>query len=336
MNNKKHTRAPTWALVLAAGEGSRLRSLTTTPNGLAVPKQFCSLHGGPSLLNEALLRAAAVAPPERTCAIVAAQHARWWPTPLRGLPNANVVVQPENRGTAHGILLPLLHIAAMDPDATVVLLPADHHVRDEAALAISLRHAAALAAAEPDGIFLLGVEPETPDGELGYIVPGETRGTGSAHVVRFVEKPDSAQARALIGRGALWNVFIIAATVHGLLTLFGRRLPAAAAAMRALIQRNPRGVLDAAAATELYRSLPSVDFSRDVLEGEEASLRVLPVPRCGWTDLGTPQRVAETLQRLDLQNHSPMRAATSYLSLAAAHARQQFARPSALLQGAAQ
>ena len=51
----------TWALVLAAGEGSRLRALTTT-NGVAVPKQFCSLQGGPSLLQEALHRAEAVAP----------------------------------------------------------------------------------------------------------------------------------------------------------------------------------------------------------------------------------------------------------------------------------
>jgi len=52
----------TWAVVLAAGEGSRLRALTTTSSGIAVPKQFCSLRGGASLLEEALQRAAAVAP----------------------------------------------------------------------------------------------------------------------------------------------------------------------------------------------------------------------------------------------------------------------------------
>lgn len=58
MNRKNNT----WALVRAVGEGSRLRSLTTTEAGLAVPKQFCSLRGGPSLLHEALQRAEAVAP----------------------------------------------------------------------------------------------------------------------------------------------------------------------------------------------------------------------------------------------------------------------------------
>jgi mannose-1-phosphate guanylyltransferase len=102
-----------WALVLAAGEGSRLRALTTT-NGVAVPKQFCSLQGGPSLLQEALHRAEAVAPRTRICTIVAEQHRRWWQGPLWALPSQNIIVQPENRGTAAGLLLPLLHIEARD------------------------------------------------------------------------------------------------------------------------------------------------------------------------------------------------------------------------------
>src|SRR5688572_7927177 len=84
----------TWALVLAAGEGSRLRALTTS-NGVAVPKQFCSLHDGPSLLQEALHRAEAVAPRLRICTIVAAQHRRWWQGPLWSLPSQNIIVQPE-------------------------------------------------------------------------------------------------------------------------------------------------------------------------------------------------------------------------------------------------
>src|SRR4030095_2964760 len=100
----------TWALVLAAGEGSRLRTLTTTHNGVAVPKQFCSLQGGPSLLQETLHRAEAIAPRKRVCTIVAAQHRRWFEGPLWSLPAQNVIVQPENRGTAIGLLLPILHI----------------------------------------------------------------------------------------------------------------------------------------------------------------------------------------------------------------------------------
>ena len=131
----------TWALVLAAGEGSRLRALTTH-RGVAVPKQFCSLVGGPSLLEEAILRAEAIVPRQRVCTVVAEQHRVWWEEALRFMPRRNVIVQPQNRGTAVGLLLPLLHIAQRDPQARVVILPSDHYVRDEAVLARSLRQAA--------------------------------------------------------------------------------------------------------------------------------------------------------------------------------------------------
>jgi mannose-1-phosphate guanylyltransferase len=72
-----------WAIVLAGGEGSRLHSLTTDNSGNTVPKQFCSLRGGQSLLNEALQRAASIVEPDHICVIVAAQHRRWW-EPCRG------------------------------------------------------------------------------------------------------------------------------------------------------------------------------------------------------------------------------------------------------------
>ena len=139
----------TWALVLAAGEGSRLHSLTRDERGVAVPKQFCSLQGGPCLLQEALQRAASVAALSHICSVVAEQHRQWWGPLLSYLPEQNVISQPQNRGTAFGILLPLLRILERDPDATVVLLPADHYLSDEKIMAGALRRAAALALPSP-------------------------------------------------------------------------------------------------------------------------------------------------------------------------------------------
>jgi hypothetical protein len=78
------------------------------------------------------------------------------------------------------------------------------------------------------------------------------------------------------------------------------------------------------AAFDLYQRLPNLDFSRDVLEGQEATLRVLPVPYCGWTDLGTPQRVAQTLQRLPRAANAPHAESDAYINLAAQHSRLQF------------
>jgi mannose-1-phosphate guanylyltransferase len=282
-------RLHTWALVLAGGEGSRLQGLTRNVHGVVVPKQFCSLQGGPSLLQEALQRAATVASMQRVCTVVAAQHRQWWASMLGYLRPRNVIVQPHNRGTAHGILLPLVRIAEMDPDATVVLLPADHHLRNEEIMVESLRDAAELASTQPESIYLLGIEPEEADAELGYVLPASRSRRGPAAVLRFIEKPQQARARALIDQGALWNSFIMAASVRALLNLFDATFETARNAMQTL----EGGQLD-----EAYQHLRPVDFSRDVLSGNESALRVLPVPQCGWSDLGTASRVESTLRRL--------------------------------------
>jgi hypothetical protein len=190
-----------WALVLAAGEGSRLQALTTIASGVAVPKQFCSFGGGTSLLHDAISRAAVVAAPERITTVVAEHHQRWWRELRLALSAENVVKQPRSRGTAIGILLPLLHILHRDPDATVLVLPSDHYVRNEDILASSLRKAMVEAARRPGHILLLGITPDESDPELGYIVSEGNPDSSIRTVTRFVEKPNVATARALIARG---------------------------------------------------------------------------------------------------------------------------------------
>ena len=96
-------------IVLAAGDGTRLQELTTR-NGIATPKQYCSLRGGGSLLGDALARAARCVPRKRVLVVVAEEHRRFWERELVDFPAENVVVQPRNRGTAAGILLPLMRV----------------------------------------------------------------------------------------------------------------------------------------------------------------------------------------------------------------------------------
>ena len=297
-----------WGLVLAAGEGSRLRGLTRNDAGVIVPKQFCSLQGGPCLLQEALQRASAVAALQRVCSVVAEQHRPWWTPVLNYLPERNVITQPHNRGTAYGLLLPLLRIEQRDPDALVVVLPADHYLRDEETLAASLRRAADLANSDPDSIYLLGMEPDAPDTELGYILPASRSRTEAANVLRFIEKPNEIRARVLLDQGALWNVFIMAAPVRTLLSLFDSPYYAPTiAAMRSAENAKLESV---------YRDLKSVDFSREVLQGRESRMKVLTVPHCGWTDLGTPERVGQILEQLEASELSSHPYFPAHVSLA--------------------
>jgi mannose-1-phosphate guanylyltransferase len=288
----------TWALVLAAGEGSRLKALTMTPAGAHVPKQFCSLWGGPTLIDEALDRAESVAPRGRVCVIVAAQHRRWWERLSERVPTTNVIVQPENRGTANGILLAVTRISELDRNARVVLLPSDHHVENELTLANSLRCASEHLRARPNEIIMLGIEATEPDPELGYILPGDRSPQGVFGIAKFVEKPTAPIARQLMARGALWNSFILAASARMFFRSMRRRFPEIVDAMRDVVRRDRHRPDNPLATAGLYAYLPSLDFSRDVLSNEpEQALRVLAVPECGWSDLGNPTRIAATLRR---------------------------------------
>ena len=278
-----------WTIVLAAGDGRRLKTLTTTGTGASIPKQFCSLNRRECLLELALRRAAAVSAPEKTCAVVAKQHKCWWNEPLAQLAADNIFVQPMNRGTAVGIASALLQLESRDPDATAILLPTDHFVADEAILAESLDALGWHALNDPSGLYLLGSEPEWVDTELGYIVPCGP-GVGPYGVKALVEKPWKAEARALVVSGALWSMFIVAGSVRVLLGLLERSYNFVSPLR--FVQNQPIPVLN-----RFYQELPVIDFSRDVLAHFPQHLRVLVVPSCGWRDLGTPGQVAFCARR---------------------------------------
>ena len=233
------------------------------------------------MIQWALDRARSIAPPERIVTVVAREHAAWWERELARHPRDNVVVQPRNRGTAAGILLPLLSILERDPRARVVVLPSDHFVADEKALHGAVEHALTTVEASPYLITLLGITPEGAEPDYGWILPRSRRGESRA-VARFVEKPSASVAAELLLQGAVWNSFVLAATGKTLLQVYGEVVPEV---LEPFFGRRE------AALDELYESLPVRDFSRDLLERAHERLELVVVPPCGWTDLGTPERL---------------------------------------------
>lgn len=284
----KHKR---WAVVLAAGEGARLAQLTTDANGVATPKQFCSLDGRRTLLDATLSRAAAVSDARRTLVVVAAQHENWWREHLAHVPRENIIVQPRNCGTASGVALALEFVLARDREASVALLPSDHYVEADAVLAGALRRAFRALTATPAEVVLLGVTPDAPEREYGWIVPGAPLAGEIRCIDTFVEKPDERRASELLAAGALWSSFLIVARAAVLNELIAARRPDVARALRGAAHLSP------AELRERYAATPVADLSRDVFQGAESALCVIRVPQCGWTDLGTPRRVASCLRR---------------------------------------
>lgn len=314
-----------WALILAGGDGKRLRPLTTRSDGATIPKQFCSLRGLRTLFEDAVVRAASVAQPSHVCTILTMPHERWWRPLIADWPRSNVIVQPANRGTGIGILYSLLQIVARDPDATVVILPSDHFVLDETSLRTAL--ADAVHCAERDRtLTLIGIEPDEVEPELGYILPA-TRGARVSTIARFVEKPDAFVARRIIHDGALWNTLIMAAPARKIVDLFLRRHAPLVVEIKLTLERaNGVGLPQAAiwsTLTQLYARLPSLDFARDILEPHSQQVNVLRATRCGWSDIGTPARVGIALKRLPAASEADATASyavSAPLNLAAQHA----------------
>ena len=275
-----------WSVVLAGGRGTRLAALTTVA-GETIPKQYCALAGGASMLRRALWRAAATSGRERMLVVVTAEQRRWWERELHDLPAENVLVQPEDRGTAAGILLPLAEVVSRAPEAVVTVVPADHHVEREEELREALELAATTVRRDRRPVALVGVTPEELDPDLGWIVPRRAAGRGALPVVRFREKPSPAEAATLLARGAVVNTFLFAARAASLWALCERLIPEVAL---------PVGGARGGCLRTAYRQIPSRDFSKMVLERSAASLSVVTAGSCGWSDLGTPERVARCLR----------------------------------------
>ena len=284
-----------WVVILAAGEGKRVKGLTRDRLGLPAPKQYSLIGSNSTPLEATLERAGRIAPPERIVAVVARQHRRWWATELASLSPRNVIVQPENRGTAAGILLPLLWVTGNDPDARLVILPSDHGVASEDTLHNAITNAIASVPRSNSEMVLLGVQPETPETGYGWIVPkpwGESR---LRPIACFREKPDPTTTAALFEQGALLNSFILIAGGRFLLDMFETSLPQLWRSFQPVFDGTRNGSRLEQDLARLYDSVPTLDFSKDLLEQSTDSLWVHSVPECGWLDLGTPERLTSRL-----------------------------------------
>ena len=284
-----------WALVLAGGDGGRLRELTRTIAGAPIPKQYCRITGDRSLLEMTLARVGRLAPPQRTVAIVNQDHLPLATAQLADLPADNVVVQPRNRDTGPGILLSLLALVRRAPRARVAVFPSDHWVADDAAFVAHVERAFRVLDRLPDKLVLLGVRPDRPEPGYGYLEPGAPLdppgGDPAFHVRAFREKPSATLAAEIWRRGGVWNSFVMVFRAARVLELLARERPEEFACLRGMW--TDRGALERA-----YESLAPWNFSGGFLARIPGHLVALRVDDVAWSDWGTPQAIERTLVAL--------------------------------------
>jgi mannose-1-phosphate guanylyltransferase len=207
------------------------------------------------------------------------------------------IVQPCNRGTAPPIVHSLLSIERADPDATVAVMPCDHHYTNEDAFSSALESVFEAARQRRDSILLMGAQPDYPETEYGWIEPGAGAPEAPEDVFEvraFQEKPSAEAAERLLRLGCLWNTFIMVGHVRAFLGAVSETLPG-------LVERLSMSALwdgrETHIRSNVYEDIPELGFSSSVLATAVSRLLVMRLENAGWTDLGNPVRAERAAAR---------------------------------------
>ena len=292
-----------WGVVLAGGDGTRLLPLTRKIAGDNRPKQFCNVVGRETLLSQTQRRISRLVPQWRTLVVLTGTHEPFYADQLQSVPASRLVIQPSNQGTAPAILYSLVRLHKMDPEGVVAFFPSDHYFSDDAAFIVHLDSAYGAAAFRPNVVVLLGIPPEVPEVEYGWIEPGiileSPVPTPLFAVSRFWEKPHQALASALMARGCLWNSFVMVGRVSAFLNLIRHTLRDLLESFES-VRSSLLTAFEGTAVRDLYSGLRATNFSHDALSARPSDLAVLRASGLGWSDLGDPSRVLSVLERQDV------------------------------------
>jgi mannose-1-phosphate guanylyltransferase len=293
-----------YAVILAGGDGSRLKSLTRAITGDERPKQFCPILNNETLLDVTRKRVELKFETENVFYSLTQKHEFYYKMLLNRVKKSNLVVQPENKGTAPAILYSLMRIATQNPQATVAFFPSDHYFSDDAALMNQVERAFETVERQEKSIVLLGIEPEKAETSYGWIEPHETLFAdmeGSISQVKcFWEKPTFESALYLLQKGCLWNSFVMVGKVSTFLEVIKRELPDLYRMFKA-VSVTFGSFAEKQTMRSLYAWIHETNFSSEVLEKCTNELYVLRVSDVTWSDWGEPQRVLGTLTDLGVQ-----------------------------------
>ncbi|MBI1314988.1 NTP transferase domain-containing protein [bacterium] len=270
-------------VVMAGGSGTRFWPVSRKD----LPKQFLSLFGAGSLIQQAVGRCRTLASDDRTWIVTGAAHAVETGRQLPGVPASHILVEPCGRNTAPCIGLAALCLLAEDPDAVMLVTPADHVIQPETEFVAAVERAVATLDRNPEKLCLFGIVPDRPATGYGYIERGEPLPGANRvfDVVRFREKPNLETAQDFLEAGNfLWNSGIFVWRADTIVRELERTQPE----LIRVLNRISEHIGDADFAETLEREFPdcpSISIDYAVLE-HSRDVCVLEAP-FGWDDVGS-------------------------------------------------
>ncbi len=273
---------PVWPVILSGGAGARLWPLSRA----ALPKQLLPLAGPLTMIQATAARASDPARFHAPVVVAGADHGALIAEGLAatGQPPQAIILEPVGRNTAAAVALAARHLAGLDPDAIMLVMPSDHVIRDTAAFDRAV--AAALPLAQGGWLVTFGIAPTGPETGYGYIQTDEPLDGGAYRVARFVEKPDLATAKGYLASGDYaWNSGIFLFGAQRILDALTAHVPAIERAATAALAAATHGNNGIAPSRHVFSDCPSDSIDYAVME-RDARVAVVPVSM-GWSDVGS-------------------------------------------------
>ena len=279
-------------VILSGGAGTRLWPVSRS----AYPKPFMRMADGQSLLYKTLDRALRVADDGRVLTVTARDHYFLTRDVYAQHPHADLdclpfLLEPMGRNTAPAIVLAALYtMELVGADVTLLVLPADHLIRDLGSFAADVQRAKALA---QDGCLVtFGITPTAPETGFGYIRMGAALARGGRQVAAFVEKPDLATAQAYLATGDhVWNSGMFCFRADALLAAAQETCPDVLAAARACHATATRAQSPVEYAREAFSAMPDISIDYAVMERAK-NCAVVPA-NFDWSDIGSWKALSE-------------------------------------------
>lgn len=271
------------AVILAGGSGSRLWPLSRQH----LPKQFLALNGQTSLLQTTINRLAPTIAASDVLIITQESHAKG--EAYHALLPYQSLYEPVGRNTAPAIALAAAYLTAGGGDPVMVILPADHIIKDEALFRSHLT--TAIEAAEQGGLITFGIQPTRPDTGFGYIKARSAGRPDVLDVERFTEKPDLATAESFLQDGGyFWNSGMFVWKASAILEEIRQYVPEVYRVTQAILNDAAREDFQQAVVSH-FADMPSISIDYGVLE-KSSKVALIPCD-IGWNDVGSWQAVHE-------------------------------------------
>ncbi len=282
-----------YAIIMAGGSGTRFWPKSRRDR----PKQLLTLFGDATMLQQTAARIEPLVPAERILIITGADQAQATRAQLPDLPEQNIVAEPCPRDTAACVGLAAWIVHTRDPDATMMVMPADHVIEPAGVFLATARAAAAVIEDDPTTLITFGIKPTRPETGYGYIERGElleTRdGIAVNRVAQFREKPDGPTAERFLAAGNFaWNSGIFLWKARTILDELQKHRPQLAERL-ARVGRTLGTAEELDTITREYPLMERAPIDKAVME-KAANVRVLEV-QYDWNDVGDWRSLASLI-----------------------------------------